>query len=384
MESNFAFLKVNENELYELCEDAEIMLEKDSNFTMYKLRQFIEILCKNIISRRNLKYDLDKRINLDDKIYLLRNNKVIDEALFSEFTYIRKFGNKAIHDLHESYNDALIALEDAHKIAVWYYKSFYSPNFKPSVFSLTKTNNIIPITDDTIQKNRGIGNYVKSQFINAFEKNLLTEKVILNLQDKEYSKRVFSLSSFPIIKKFDTNISIKEQRFINGHARFYDLVLAFNKEQYLLCSQWMYEKHFEKLKAWFSNITQEDFEYEINTFNIVKQEKNKKVQKEKINLDSDYLMRLIRTVGMSTFVKYYNCFRDINFSDYNIIKLFEKNNEGYMESSEKTKAYVGRKIFQEGLQLDALKIISNAAKVDSITVRNAKEILEKEKQKLIG
>ena len=38
------------------------------------------------------------------------------------------------HNLHESYNDALQALEDAYKISVWYYKNNYSVNFKSCDF----------------------------------------------------------------------------------------------------------------------------------------------------------------------------------------------------------------------------------------------------------
>lgn len=467
--SNFSFFQKNEKELYELCEGAEIMLNKNSNITMYMLRQFIESLCRNIIKRRKLKCEINKTLNLDGMINFLKNSKIIDDRLSKKFNSIRRVGNKAVHDIHKSHNDASIALEDSYKIAVWYYKNSYQLNFNPDEFSLDnikvfdekdlayimdrqmniisgyleksyteasdlnksylesievlkKENqeNIKKITEqqqnilndflkelnqkygrfnnndntkfqvsetNNVQKNvnnsafkeeakktRGIGNFVKYNFNEIFENNLINEDLILNLQDKNYSKKIFNLSSFPVIKKLEKNKSIDEQRIVNGHARFYNIIFKFNNEQYILCSQWIYEKHYEKLKDWFNNINHGIYEFQTN--NINKPIKNKEIKEERTGIADKYLMRLIHTIGMSTFVKYYEYFKDVKNTEDKIIDLFKKNDEGYMESSSRTKAYTGKRIFAENLNSIALKVISKASKVDYITAKRAKELME--------
>jgi hypothetical protein len=89
----------------------------------------------------------------------------------------------------------------------------------------------------------------------------------------------------------------------------------------------------------------------------------------------DYLKELIRTIGMSTFVKYYKLFANNNYSVSDIIQNM-KSNENYKTNSLKTKSSVGKRIFKEKLEKEALKIISNSNVIDNNIKEEAKKLLE--------
>lgn len=450
--SNFDFLEKEDWELFRLCESAEIMLNKEANVTMFKLRQFIERICQDTIEERKLKGTIYKQNDLNTMIKCLYEGRVIDFDLNRKFNEVRCIGNEAAHDFKKkSYNDAVDALKNSYDIAVWYYNEKYNnklvsgkflleniktfdeknlqyfieiqmdslkdyyenqnrfifnrlekvqieneQNYKAMMAELQKVLNTLQsnvkneasketaidfnyaktANNVTNSKQTGIGNYVKTEFTKAFEEELVDEEVIACLQDMEYSKKVFNLSSFSVIKKIDKNKSINEQRFVKGHSRYYDLILHYENDEYLLCSQWMYDKHFEKLSCWFENLGGKDFEYKPT-----KASEQISKKERKITAGNSYILRLIRTIGMSTFVKYYEYLGDAKYSQERIIDLFIKNNEGYVENSAVTKANVGKRIFRENLNLDALEIIARASKTDEDTIMRAQELLRRFKIK---
>jgi hypothetical protein len=59
-----------------------------------------------------------------------------------------------------------------------------------------------------------IGKLVKNLTTIILEKNLVSENEILNLLKKDYSKFTFNVI-FPILKKVDIKISLKENGMIN-------------------------------------------------------------------------------------------------------------------------------------------------------------------------
>ena len=90
--------------------------------------------------------------------------------------------------------------------------------------------------------------------------------------------------------------------------------------------------------------------------------------------------RLLRTVGIETFVKYYDFFnRGLDTNE--LVKVFERNGETWKSSSFTTKAYAGKAIFKKGYEIDALRFVaaSNENRVGGgkLTIRRAKEILDK-------
>lgn len=86
------------------------------------------------------------------------------------------------------------------------------------------------------------------------------------------------------------------------------------------------------------------------------------------------LLKNLKTVGFSTFVKYYMDYTDINNSSEDIKKILQLN-ENYTENSCATKASTGKGIINSGLEKEALKIIINSKKTDDLTIQKARNLL---------
>ena len=93
-----------------------------------------------------------------------------------------------------------------------------------------------------------IGKLVKSFMTVILEKGLISENEIQNLLKKEYSKFTFNVI-FPILKKVDYKISLKENGMINGNRRYYAKPIENNKTEYLLTNEWK-EFHREDFVNW--------------------------------------------------------------------------------------------------------------------------------------
>ncbi len=93
------------------------------------------------------------------------------------------------------------------------------------------------------------------------------------------------------------------------------------------------------------------------------------------NNEITQVQELLKSVGLDTFINYYYDFQQ-NLSIEDLFSLFDKN-ENWTLNSKNTKAFAGKKIFQEELNFIALFYIVNLAKkVDSDTKSKAKIILE--------
>ena len=93
------------------------------------------------------------------------------------------------------------------------------------------------------------------------------------------------------------------------------------------------------------------------------------------NNEITQVQELLKSVGLNTFINYYYDFQQ-NLSIEDLLSLFDKN-ENWTLNSKNTKAFAGKKIFQEELNFIALFYIVNLAKkVDIETKSKAKIILE--------
>ncbi|SES62648.1 tetratricopeptide repeat protein, partial [Anaerobranca gottschalkii] len=104
--SRFAYLIDTWPDVYEILKDAEEKLYYDSNITLIKLRQAVEIIVKKILESEE-NFDQVELVELIDKLdtidYLNRN---FNNKLTNLFHEIRKYGNKAAH---EGYKDDELA-----------------------------------------------------------------------------------------------------------------------------------------------------------------------------------------------------------------------------------------------------------------------------------
>ena len=85
------------------------------------------------------------------------------------------------------------------------------------------------------------------------------------------------------------------------------------------------------------------------------------------------LIRVLNSVGKSTFVKYYYNFK--NLSRNECVSKFE---EDYTDKAKSTRTGHAQRIFRENKHIEALQIIINSNRVDLKTRNAAKGILTKE------
>ncbi len=93
-----------------------------------------------------------------------------------------------------------------------------------------------------------IGKFIRVEFEKLIVKGLLTEEIIQHLCDSTYSKEVLGLR-YPMLKKYNDQQSMTEQRLINGSGRYYSHVYRLNGDKYLLTNDW-YEKNRDHLVTW--------------------------------------------------------------------------------------------------------------------------------------
>ncbi|MAM29802.1 MAG: hypothetical protein CMC13_12330 [Flavobacteriaceae bacterium] len=93
-----------------------------------------------------------------------------------------------------------------------------------------------------------IGKLVRTTLPIILFYSLITELEVKKLQQDEYCKLTLDMN-YPILKKVDPNISILENRTVNGHTRYYSKPVKFIDDNYLISSEW-YERNLEYYVRW--------------------------------------------------------------------------------------------------------------------------------------
>jgi hypothetical protein len=86
------------------------------------------------------------------------------------------------------------------------------------------------------------------------------------------------------------------------------------------------------------------------------------------------LVRLINSIGKSTFVRYYHAFADASLSNQDVVAMLPQEQSLKARNTRTSKA---RRIFREGLEEDALELICHAERVDDETADLAQALLNK-------
>lgn len=96
-------------------------------------------------------------------------------------------------------------------------------------------------------------------------------------------------------------------------------------------------------------------------------------------MSNDYLQGLLNRVGMRVFVQYYYDFKKLNESSASNLDVANGINENFTLKSKLSRTSKAKRIFKEGLEIEALRIIleSDNSQVEPIKVK-AKDILDKE------
>ena len=85
------------------------------------------------------------------------------------------------------------------------------------------------------------------------------------------------------------------------------------------------------------------------------------------------LDRLIRSIGMMIFVRFYEDFRNPNISDSEMVERLPAE---YTLNSRRTRTTKARRILREGLENDALWMIADANGVDAGTAQRVRVLLK--------
>lgn len=145
--SNFSFLQPQNEQLARLASLAEYFLHIDTNTCLVKIRQFGELLAKQVA----LKVGISVKNNEEQFSVLrkLENSGLFQNQtgdLYNKLHRIRIEGNNATHINYDQpdYQTALRHLQYAWELSVWYYCSFYDEGFDFQKF-LTPSNPTLEI-----------------------------------------------------------------------------------------------------------------------------------------------------------------------------------------------------------------------------------------------
>lgn len=93
-------------------------------------------------------------------------------------------------------------------------------------------------------------------------------------------------------------------------------------------------------------------------------------------MNKDLLEKRLRSIGKYIFVKYFEEFRNENFGREELArKLLNENPKASSIDAQKTRISNARRIFELGMERDALINIINSDKLESSIVEKAKEIV---------
>lgn len=120
--ANFEFLRPQGQQLVRLTAQAEHYFRTDPNTSLIKLRQFAELLAKEVAARTASLRSPDD--SFSDVLGVLGRAGYVSRQALDLFHYLRKQGNNAVHEGEDDYASALAALKVARELAAWFMRSY--------------------------------------------------------------------------------------------------------------------------------------------------------------------------------------------------------------------------------------------------------------------
>jgi type I restriction enzyme R subunit len=131
--ANFAFLGVHDARLVQLPALAERYFRADPATAIFKLRQFAELLSKQIAARHG-NYE-GERETFEETLRRLAYERIVPREIADLLHALRKAGNSAVHEVKGTHADALEALKFARQLGVWFHRTYgKQPRFKAGPF----------------------------------------------------------------------------------------------------------------------------------------------------------------------------------------------------------------------------------------------------------
>lgn len=112
--------------------------------------------------------------------------------------------------------------------------------FNKSTRTITKSPPIKTDIETPIGDSLGdikIGTLVRTTLPELLTTKIISQSELLNLQNEQYCKENFGVN-YPILRKINPNLSIKENRMVGDYTRYYAFTTKFKGDSYLITSEW--------------------------------------------------------------------------------------------------------------------------------------------------
>src|SRR3954462_11449318 len=119
---NFDFLAKDEPRLVRLARLAERYFHDDPPGALIKLRQFAELMAKEVAARQGALPPVQP--TFDELLRSLRLRSVLPREVADLFYHLKRLGNAAAHEDVGTASEALSALKIARQAAVWFHRSY--------------------------------------------------------------------------------------------------------------------------------------------------------------------------------------------------------------------------------------------------------------------
>lgn len=120
--ANFEFLRPHGQQLLRLAAQAEHYFPTDPNTALIKLRQFAELLAKDVAARTGSLKSPDEPFV--DILGVLGRAGYASRQSLDLFHYLRKAGNDAVHRTLDEFGPALVGLKVARELGAWFVRSY--------------------------------------------------------------------------------------------------------------------------------------------------------------------------------------------------------------------------------------------------------------------
>lgn len=120
--ANFECLKAIDAQLFRLAALAERYFRTDPNTCVLKLRQFAELMAKDVGARAGLLADTEQA--QAQLLGALSRGGYVPRQALDLFHFLRRVGNEAVHEGRDDFAIALNALKIARQLSVWYVRSY--------------------------------------------------------------------------------------------------------------------------------------------------------------------------------------------------------------------------------------------------------------------
>ncbi|MGG1140075.1 sigma factor-like helix-turn-helix DNA-binding protein [Bacillus mycoides] len=181
----FSFLQPKYKKLADVAEALEKQVYNDVPSALSKARLFAEKLAKYVMEMEDIQvyYEM-KHVEVIHKLY---REGILNEEMHFRFEWIRKMGNKAVHEANfGSVEDALKAHKLTYDLAVWFMELYGDINFKAPVYASPKA-----ITEQTVNTDE-----IKQTVAETVEKTLeakfreMQETLLKLTQEQQKEKEV--------------------------------------------------------------------------------------------------------------------------------------------------------------------------------------------------